>query len=96
MREIKVLEMGVVSTGWFICPADADYPYGTIVPESDYLAEEQDWHRVARIKGHADIADYVLEYHDGTPYVSSGVQSSAEVWVLCENGEPVVQDEPNG
>lgn len=96
MREIKVLEMGSVAPGWFVCPPDADYPFGSTVPEDDYLADEQDWNRVQSIKGHADIADYVLEHYDGTPHVAYSVQSSADVWVLCEDGEPVVQEESNG
>lgn len=94
-RQIVVVDMGSVFPGMFICDVDADYPHGSAVPASDYDVEEQDWQRVASRKGHADIADYVLEGYDGTPHVYRGWQASASVWVLCEDGMPVIQDDPN-
>lgn len=95
-RQIKVMTMGDVWPGCFIADVDADYPLDSIVPADHYLADEQDWNRIQSRRGHADIATYVLEYYNGEPHVVRNVQSSATVWVLCEDGEPVVQDEPNG
>lgn len=95
MREIKVMTMGQVGTGYFVADVDDDYELDTVVPADHYDADEQDWNRVRSIRGHADIATYTLEYYNGETHVAKW-QSSATVWVLCENGQPVVQDEPNG
>lgn len=98
MRGIMVQEMGAVGPGMYIAHVDSDYPLYSIVPSADYDVDEQDWQHIVRRKGHADIATYVLEGYDGTPYTAANWQSSATVWVLVEQYEgawvPVEQD-PN-
>lgn len=87
-QRIKVLEMGAVAEGMRITEPDSDYPYGTLVPETDYLADEQDWHRVVQRRGYVDLPTFLLEMYNGERYEAK-YQSSADVWVLVdETGLP--------
>lgn len=93
-RIIKVTTLGNAAwRGAFIAEPDADYPYGSVVPATDYLAEEQDWQHVISRRGHADIGELTLAYHSGEQHVARGQQWDATCWQLCEaDGTPVEQD----
>lgn len=88
-RKIKVLSIGDVYEGMYVAHVDDDFPYGTFVPSDAYDAEEQDWLRVVERRGYVDLPTLLLEYHNGEREASQW-QSSASVWVLCdEDGKPV-------
>lgn len=97
MRAIMVQTMDAIAPGMYITEPDSDYPLESIVPDDDYLADEQDWQHVLKRHGYVDLPTFVLAYHDGTPYTQK-IQSSATVWVLVEKHMgawvPVEQD-PN-
>jgi len=94
-REIKVGTVEDLFAGCFVTAPDDDFPLDSIVPNDDYDADEQDWQRVARVSGYVDLPTLVIEDYRGEPRVVKW-QAVSTVWILVEDGKPVVQDEPNG
>lgn len=56
MAFIKVGRVGARSVGDMVCEVDDDqYPVGSIVPREDYRPEDQEWHEIVDMGGHAHV-----------------------------------------
>lgn len=96
MTEQRILVTTLGSAAWsgaYIAEPDDDYPFGSYVPEAHYDVDEQDWQHVISRRGHADIGELTLAYHNGEQYVARGQQWDSLCWQLVDaQGDPVVQD----
>lgn len=92
-RQIKVVRLGYVTPGMHIASVDSDdWAPGELVPSDQYLADEQDWQHVVRVRGHADIGTVTCAGYNGD-LEEVRVSWDGACWLLVDDkGEPVVQE----
>lgn len=90
--KIHLTTMGQLSVGQSITNVDNDELTTDDAIAADYDAEEQDWHTVVHIGGHADVGTVTLRMYNGETYTARCAWGQT-TWQLCDDaGEPVVED----
>ncbi len=90
--KIHLTRMGALAPGYAITNVDNDDLTTDDAINADYLADEQDWHTVVHVGGHADVGTVTLRMYNGETYTSRCAWSQT-TWMLCDDaGQPLVND----
>lgn len=90
--KIHLTTMGALSVGQSITNVDNDELATDDAINADYLYDEQDWHTVVHIGGHADVGTVTLRMYNGETYTSRCAWGLT-TWQLCDDaGEPVTTE----
>ena len=87
--KIELTTMGALSEGESVTQVDDDELTTEEAINEAYLAEEQDWHTVKHIGGHADVGTVTLAMYNGETYTAR-CSWEQTIWRLVgDDGTPV-------